>query len=1066
MSWLRKLFLYFIFLYAVTISATDLRNTNFKRISTEHGLSQKTVQAIYQDSVGYLWFGTQEGLNRYDGREIRIFRHSAIDKKSISHDYIKDIQEDSSGHIWVATSSGLNKFNAASETFEVIELSSFEDEKVLRLNTLFLDSNGTIWVGTDGNGVFFLEKASRGFAQYQGSGLLNKSDVRSIFEDSRGRMWFGTDGDGAVLATSESTKQFLSDSNDTGSISHNRIRDIYEDSKGKIWLGTRGGGLNQYNEISKSFRAYKANKTNRNSLTHDRVYQIFEDQRRVLWIATDGGISIYNPESDDFTQIVHKPSQQSSLSHNRVLTLYQDRGGMMWFGTLAGLNQWNPYTSGFSHFRQVIEDEVSLSNNMVYALTEDNNGNVYIGTFGGGLNVYDKNANFVGLAISPKKQSELVIRRIMSLMEDNEKNLWIGSISQGIEVLSPSKEKLAHYKFDSDDPKSLSANGVTDIFQDSDGDIWVTTYRGGLNFFDKKNKNFLRFKRDPENQNNLINESLYQIMEDDEGYLWVASDGGGISRFDKKNKMFVHVTSDPTNSFSLSSNNVLSIYQDTKGRFWIGTQGNGLNRWEPEDRRKGINTFHHYTVDNGLNSSTVYGVLEDEKGFIWASTTRGLNKINPLTHEIEHYNLADEVHYNEFNQGAFLKTGDGQMFFGGTQGVSAFYPDEIVENPNVPNVVLTKISSENNVLLFEDALTALKEVTFDHNDYLISFEFAALDYAQPDKNRYQYKLDGLDNEWIDIGHFNRAIFTNLPSGTYRLRIRGSNSSGIWSEDEVNLTVNILPAPWFSWWAFTFYAMAFSLLLIFLIRLQAKRLASQEVFQSLVSEKVNEKTKLYSKNTDFLNARLEQFKNKTNVDLETGLANQKYLSELVYSLLSWVNCNSITEVENQFTIVLIRLPKVSESSIDSVNVYNRAIKQIAYHIRETRDRNTLVVRWSERDLGLMELQSNNQEKLHQSLESLTQEIGKLFEIASEQNANLTVNLSYALAPIMGVNQNFFDGDRLLMLVEHILHILENQSDISVAGLEKINQIMSETLFNQVLEYSSIDDFEKVFELYKK
>ncbi|TQV80001.1 ligand-binding sensor domain-containing protein [Aliikangiella coralliicola] len=1050
-------------------NAADLENTGFKHISTEHGLSQKTVQAIYQDSQDFLWFGTQEGLNRYDGKELKVFRHLSHNQHSLSHDVIRAIIEDAYGDLWVATSGGLNRYIAENESFERVKVFDGQEE-VSRFNTLFLDSNKVLWAGSDGNGIFLIEgeNSQRNIQKFRSNDILEKADVRAIFEDSRERFWVGTDGNGAFLFNSSNVTHFLPDDNNARAISHARIRSVLEDSRGRIWLGTRGGGLNRYDELSKSFEVYRHAKNDDSSLTHDRVYQVFEDRDQTLWIATDGGISIFNAEKNNFLRIVHKSSQRTALNHNRVLAVNQDNGGLLWFGTLSGLNQWNPNHASFIHYRNIIEDASSLSNNTVYALAENIKGDIYIGTFGGGLNLLNAQTNNVGVTRNPAGET-FGSKIIMSLMVAADNTIWVGSISDGVEVYTPDFELLKRFKNNPENEKSLSADGVTKILQDSDGEIWIGTYQAGINRLDRKSGTFKRYRLDEtgksENGNGVLkSENIYNFIEDDEGYLWLATDGGGISRLDKNTEEFQSFMNNPQDPESLSGNIASFIYQDSKGRIWVGTQGNGLNRWEPGDRRKGLNRFKHYTIENGLNSSTVNGIVEDTNGHIWISTVKGVSRLDPDSDQIDHFNLTDEIHKNELNQGAILKASNGRLYFGGLNGVSAFFPTEIKQNTHVPPVTLTKVLSENKLRYFEQPLATLKEVTFDHNDYLIAFEFAGLDFAQPDKNRYQYKLEGFDSEWIDSGHLNRATFTNLPAGSFILRVRASNNDGVWSSDSINLKVNVLPAPWVSWWAFALYGLGFCVLLLLIIRMQAKRLANQELFQSRVSKQVSKKIAIHSKNNEFLKKQVEQLKHQANVDIETGLPNQRFMSDFVAANIDWV---SQLERDSQkslskLLVTLIRVfiepdaeKKEEDLTREVVELFNRELSEQECFLR--------VARWSENDIGVVSFLTEakkSQQIISQWLTSLKNIANKIVPNADQK---IYFKLAYSLSPFDGVQQDNMSGDSLMVLTEHLLHLVADESDYESVGIVRVNQNLNSVKMAQIMDAKRIDELDEIFTL---
>lgn len=1058
------------FLLSLAGYASDLSNTGFQHISTEHGLSQKTVQAIYQDKHDFLWLGTQEGLNRYDGRQVKVFRHSNNDKNSLSNDFIRDILEDKQGNLWIATGGGLNRFVRKSQSFQSIKLTNKDGNNVLRINSLFVDNDGIMWLGTGGDGLFWFDPSSDNFQinSFDTFDNLRNTDVRVVFEDSRGRLWIGTDGNGVSLISSDKKQQqiFLHNKKQKNSLSHNRIRSISEDHKGQIWIGSRGGGASRFDELSKVFKHYLHDPEDSHSLSNNRVYKIFEDNTQRLWIATDAGLSVFQPQKDNFIRIQHHPSQSSSLNHNRVLSIYQDSGNLIWFGTSSGLNQWNPISAKFVHYRHISENDNSLTYNHVHGFAENSEGIIYVATFGGGLNYFDPEKNlFNSFPTHLDEGSMLSGVRLTTLMVDTKQQIWVGTL-KGVDIFSQTHEKLANFHHDSNDPMSLSDNGVTDILQDSDGEFWISTYRAGLNRMNSEQIGFTHY-RQSNTPDGLNNENIFQIMQDDDGYIWLATDGGGISRLDKHTGKFVNFKHDPEDSQSLSGNTAWSIYQDSKGRFWIGIQGNGLDLWEPEDRRQGINRFKHYTVEGGLNSSTVNGVVEDDKGLLWISTNRGISRLNPETNEIKAYNLADELHDNEFNQGAVLKAADGRFYFGGLTGISAFYPDDIAQNNHVGNVLLTQITSEGRSLKFDVPLSELKEITLDHKDYLVTFEFAGLDFAQPDKNFYQYKLEGLDSDWVNIAHLNRATFTNLPSGSFVLKVRASNNDGVWSDDSINLKVKVLPAPWVSWWAIAIYGLLFGLVLLLIIRSQALRLANQELFKNQVSERVDEKTALYIKNNDFLKEQLEQLKFCANVDIETGLPNQKYLCELVKANLQWINYSQeLTDKQQaRLCVAIIRIlpPNYHEENIDKV--INRIIKDFSQQITLLDVNFNLLVRWGERELGLIYYAHNKQEWIDFIVDMSERLSELLLQAFSSQFNEKPVSIGYTMLPFSGVNQGAVDSDNIMMLTEHLSHLVTTYPDSNVVGISGANQKLNNVKFRQVMNVEKLTDLSEIFTLDK-
>ncbi|WMS86398.1 ligand-binding sensor domain-containing protein [Pleionea litopenaei] len=1002
-----------VFLLPPLFSA-ELENTRFQHISTHQGLSQKTVQSIYQDRTGFMWFGTQEGLNRFDGHTMRVYRHNSSDPDSLSHDAIRDVYEDQQGRLFVATSGGLNVFNAADEKFITLNI-QVGGEPVLRFNTLYRDRSGMLWVGTDGHGLLQLVQTPSGYSAQSISDhvQLKTADVRVVFEDSRGRLWIGTDGQGVFRMHQQSLVHFSAESPES-QLSHNRIRDIIEDSKGRIWVGTRGGGLNRYDELNKSFIAFRHDETS-NSLTHDRVYQIIEDDFSRLWIATDGGISVLDLNSERFVSIKHKSSQKSALTHNRVLSAYKDQGGLLWFGTLSGLNRWNPKYATFVHYRNISEDQYSLNNNTVYSLAQLDHERLAIGTFGGGVNIL----NLTDDLIRPLKTEQSKATRIMSMLVDSQQQLWVGSIASGVEVYDSLGNFTIGYQNNPEQPTSLSADGVTDIMEDSNGNIWIATYRAGLNRL-MNNSAFKRFNMS-ENTSGLLSESIFAMTEDDDGYIWLATDGGGLSRLDKTSGEIISIVHDAELDNSLSGNIASSIYFDSRGRLWIGTHGNGLNLWLPENRRKLKNVFTHFSINSGLNSSTINGIIEDKNGDIWVSTVKGVSRLDFSSMQFVNFNLADEIHFNELNQGALLASESGSLFFGGLNGVSAFDPDKLSKNTHVPKVVLTGIYDEHQSLTFDTPVEQLKQLQLTHQDYLIAFEFAALDYSNPEKNTYQYKLEGFDENWISAGQRSRATFTNLPTGEYTFKVKGSNDDGLWSDDSIHLKVIVLPAPWVSWWAFSLYALIFCMFLIWFIRVQAKRLASNDVFQDQVDLAVNDKTEIIRNHSQILEERFQKLADISMIDIDDGRPNHKYFIEQLDLILKLTQDNSAFRVQRQ-QLTLFMLTSASDNLSELEFQFHQNLSFVDPIIK--------LSKWS-----------NNQLVCCFFIEDVKDVLPRLKELSKQTSFPVS---SAMLRPYTTLANAIEQSDLLMLLLEYLASFGHEHQQSYVAVTDVLQLIDSNTL----------------------
>jgi ligand-binding sensor domain-containing protein len=998
--------------------------------------------------------GTQEGLNRYDGREIVIFRNIQGDETSLSSNVIRAILEDDSGHLWIATSNGLNRYNAKNGTFQRAGIFDKTGQPVKKLYSLANSGNGELLIGTDGSGIYSIDTTQENYPMTATSILpeISSADVRVIFKDSRERLWVGTDGQGVWLTDKNQkvTNNFVKTvSND--SLSHNRIRAIKEDSKGQIWLGTRGGGLNKFDERKKVFNRYLNDRKDDSSLSNNRVYSILEDNDRTLWIATDGGLNLLASDGESFVRIKHYTSQPTGLSHNRILSLLESRSGLIWLGTMSGLDIWNPVTAKFVHYRNISEDKNTLSNNTVYGIAEAENERIYVATFGGGLNYFDPvNETWNVLASKNEDDSNALENRLMSLMTDKQKRLWVGSFSQGVAVLSKDHELIKSFAHDPSSKGSLSANGITDIIQDSDGEIWIATYAAGLNRLSNDEKTF-KYYRKSKTGKGLLSDNVLQILEDDEGYLWLATDGGGIARLDKNTDEIISISHDPLNNNTLTGNSAWSIFQDSRGRFWIGTQGKGLNRWEPEARRNVKNDFIRYTTENGLPSSTVNGVLEDKNGYSWISTNKGLSRLDPETERFIHYGLALEIHDNELNQGAMLKTTNGRLYFGGLNGISAFEPNNITSNLNKPPVVLTNILSENKPLELASSLQELDSILFTHKDYLITFEFAALDYSQPDRNQYQYKLEGFDPDWVDGKNFNRATYTNLPSGQYLFKVKGSNNDGLWSDESINLQVTILPPPWATWWAFMIYSILFCGFLILLIRTQASRIANQDLFKKQVLKEIDTSTQALEIENEIIKNKLKNFEINSANDFETGLPNQTFFTEQVLISLAYLE-----KFKNQnSSIRLICL--IIKTDCDEQN-QNDVVAGLAETLADDSAIN-LVARWNKSELAILSFASSMSE-----VKMLVKSIGE--KVSSHEKKNASLSIGYTVNPLNNLDNNAYKWENVLMLTEHTVRTASDSVELNSLGLLLSHQPLTPGVVRAAMSEHGLASLKENFETLTK
>ncbi len=822
---LKKIFLTIILTLLIVLSLpTKLyaaETVQFEHITVNQGLSQSNAVCMLQDSQGFIWIGTQDGLNKYDGYNFTVYKYDELDPHSLSYNFVLSIYEDKSGTIWIGTDGGgLNKFNRETEQFTRYQHESNNPNSLSnnRVWSIYEDHLGTLWIGTDGGGLDKFERETGQFTHYRhdpnDSKSLTNDIILSIYEDRLGNFWIGT-GEGLNKFNRE-TEQFIHytrDLNDPKSLSDNTILSIYEDQSGRLWIGTNGGGLNKFDRKTGQFTHYTHDPNDPKSLSEDSVSAIIEDHSGNLWLATSSwygnpfatALNKFDPETEQFTHYTHNSANPDSLKDNLVYSLFIDNSEMLWIGTgFTGIYKLDTKDQKFRHYKNELANLNSLSDNHVSSLYEDHLGTLWIGTFDGGLNKFDhKTGQFTHYTHDPNNTNSLSSDFVWSVYEDHLDTLWIGTFKGGLNQFERETGQFAHYTYDSNNPNSLSDNNVISIYEDHLGTLWISTYNGGLNQFERKTGQFTHYINDPNNPHSLSDNKIFSIYEDQSGTLWIGTLTKGLNKFNRETGEFTRYTHEPNNPNSLSYDRVLSMYEYPAGTLWIGTYGGGLNKFDIATE-----TFTHYTEKDGLPNNSVLGILGDDEGHLWLSTGKGLSKFNPETETFRNYDVGDGLQGNEFGGiKAYFKRKTGEMFFGGLNGFNAFYPEQVKDNPHIPPIVITDFRIFDKSVKLDTAISETKEIKLSYKDNFFGFEFAALDYTNPQKNQYAYKLEGFDKDWIYSGTRRYATYTSLDGGTYTFRVKGSNNDGVWNEEGASLKIIITPPPWKTWWAYTLYVVA-------------------------------------------------------------------------------------------------------------------------------------------------------------------------------------------------------------------------------------------------------------------
>jgi len=800
------------------------KELRFDRISTEQGLSGNEVWSIAQDKQGFMWFGTTNGLNRYDGYAFKVFKHDPDDPNSLSENLIRALYTDHTGTLWIGTwSGGLNRYVPESDQFIRYQHDPDDPHSLGSdsIRAIFEDQAGTMWLGTVGGGLNRFDRETEQFVRYlhdpDDPGSLSGNDIYSIYEDREGALWIATWAAGLNKFDRE-TEQFtryLHDPADPSTLSNNNPYAIFEDQAGVLWVGTWDGGLNRFDRETEQFTRFLHDPDDPSSLSHDQAISIYEDQAGDLWIGTNGGgLNRFDRKSEQFVRYQHISTDPASLAQDNVVQIFEDEGGIVWIGTFGGgVSIYDRRKQHFAVFQHDPLDSSSLSSNDVWAIHEDPAGNLWVGTNGGGLNRFDRETRqFSHYLHDPDDPQSLSNNTVRAIYEDNAGQLWLGT-SGGLNRYNPQTKQFKSYLHNPDDANSLSHNTVLRIIEDQTGLLWIATL-GGLNSFNRETEQFTRFLHDPDDPNSLSHDVVWTIYEDRADDLWVGTESGGLNRFDRETKQFIRYRHDRNDHASLSSDGVKAIHEDQSGTLWIGTFGGGLNRF---DRNTG--GFTHYGEKEGLPGDTIETILEGEQGNLWLGTSSALSRFDPQGEVFRNYDKRDGLQTNEFNFNAAFRRSDGQMFFGGVNGLNAFYPADLQDNSHVPPIVITDFQLANesvpiggdSVLL--RAINETNDLVLSYQDRVISFEFTALDYAAPDKNRFRYKLEGFEDAWNEVDSDRRfATYTNLDPGDYVFRVIASNNDGVWNEEGASIKITITPP----WWETTWFRIGLVLLVVGLL----------------------------------------------------------------------------------------------------------------------------------------------------------------------------------------------------------------------------------------------------------
>lgn len=879
--------------YTYTLDKT----TRFGKLGINEGLSTDLSRNIHQDKYGFIWIGTQRGLNLYDGYQVKSFMADPNDSTAIINDYINTIYEDEDGTMWFGTRKGISRFNRANQTFSNYDLDS-AGVKHHQANVYQMVSDGDhLWIANY-SGLYRFKKSTETFTWYGEDTLNPEKGIKGsgsayLFIDKSGTLWINSWQSGGPDVLNRFNKEsntfthFEHDPANPESFAGMRIRSIIEDRLGTLWMAARGGGLIEMTDKEAGkFRYYRHDDSDSSSVISDGLNCVFQDSHGQIWTAGAWGFSEFNKETGEFINyslpyVNNNPDWSINISD-----IIEGPEGDLWMNSAEGFFRFDPAQKQLIHYVNDPDNDNSLSNNYINQIIIDQSGQIWVSTWSRGVCLINPYSNaFKHIQKKPNLKSSLLDNFVTDMFADSEDNFWIGTFGGGLNRTKISHgeilESFEHFIFDVDDPNSISSNIITYIYEDRNNFLWFSTYNG-LNKYNPKNKKFTSYRTDLDDDSAISELAVLAVCEDSHGTFWVGT-VNGLNIMDTETGKFTRILPDADDPKSITNNYISVIYEDSEGEIWFGSEHperlnrkdtsfihvknistiydiieddstnlwftsciGGLFHWNRKSQQ-----FKAITVEQGLPTNYIFAVEIDDNNDIWAGSSSGLSRINGSSYKVKNYDVTDGLVSGEVCQRARFKDKDGWLYFGTRNGITYFHPDSIKENTYIPPVYVTGLKINGNQKYFNKPVYETDTVELQHNEGNISFDFVALNYVNTQKNQYAYMLEGYDEDWNYAGDRRTAYYTNLNPGTYTFRVKGSNNDGYWNEEGASLMVIIHPPFWKTWWAYGLYVFIFLGLLYWVRRYELNRLhlkqdlEIKQVEADKMAELDHEKNKFFS-----------------------------------------------------------------------------------------------------------------------------------------------------------------------------------------------------------------------------
>lgn len=833
----RNLIIRFLFLLQLSVVAQNslVKVTN---LSLEEGLSQSNVRCMLQDKTGFLWIGTQDGLNRYDGYSFRIFKNDPKDTNSLSDNMITCLLEDKKGFLWIGTLDGLNKYNPKTGKFIHYFAKRGEAPQLHGKSILSLaeDSSGNIWIGTHLAGLSKFNPINGKIKTYlndpSDNNSISSNNIMALLKDRKGRIWIGTFG-GGLDCLDENSEIFLHYKNrltDKNSLCNDFVNTICEDDNGDLFVGT-GAGLNSVKINSLLVNRISIPGKGENIIAKANIQAISWGKNGDLWIGTEAnGLIYFNESTGKYEGFSSKSTAASSLKENNITSLLIDDNEIVWVGThSAGLSKLKKSRINFENLYADTRKNIGLTDANIWPIFSDSKGNIWVGT-NNGLNVLDKNNRTIKKYFNSKTDlNSISNNRIWSITEDRKGTIWVGT-QNGLNSINFSKNKITRFQY-SPNKKSIPFNLIKYVYPDKSGLLWLGTWGGGMIRFNPSSMSSKIYQHHLNDKFSISDDIVFYITEESKGTLWVCT-SNGLNKFDKTNEHFTSYVHEKSNPNGLHANAVYFILEDRNNIYWIASHGGGLIRFDNSSEK-----FKSFTEKDGLPNNVVYGILRDAESNLWLSTNKGISKFSLQQKTFKNYNTKDGLPNNEFNAGAYFKSKSGKFYFGSIDGLTSFYPDSISENKYVPKIAVTDFKIFDKSPDYFNCFSDGDEIQLTYKDNYFSFEFAALDFTESGNNQYSYMLQGFDKDWIFSGTRRYAAYTHLDAGHYLFTLRASNNNGVWNQKGITIGITITPPYWKTWWFRVLVLISFLSIVTYIFKIKINQLKRQTQLQQKFSKQL-------------------------------------------------------------------------------------------------------------------------------------------------------------------------------------------------------------------------------------